>query len=171
MKKGFTLIELLVVVLIIGILSAVALPKYNAAVLKTRATEVSTNLSAIEKAFDMHFLQDGVPLDDSSDFSELMQYGDITLSGGTWNSSGSTFATKNFTYSLNWCLGNDGRNYDCFFYITQTGKSLANEDFRISFHLKTNSKDREYSCTWKTQAGKATCSSFHGDWNIQHNPF
>ncbi len=49
-KQAFTLIELLVVVLIVGILAAVALPQYQKAVKKSRATEVWATMGTLRKA-------------------------------------------------------------------------------------------------------------------------
>lgn len=68
MKQAFTLIELLVVVLIIGILSAIALPQYEKSVEKSRMSEALLNISALERAIDVYLLANGYPSSGSEIF-------------------------------------------------------------------------------------------------------
>lgn len=56
---GFTLIELLVSIVIIGILSAIALPSYLNQAAKTRASEAKTNLGTINRSQQAYRLERG----------------------------------------------------------------------------------------------------------------
>lgn len=92
MNQGFTLIELLVVVLIIGILSAVALPQYQTAVERSRATEALTQMAAVSDALQRYHSQhEAFPGNNA--FNKL----DVEI---PLISSPSTYGGKNFTITF-----------------------------------------------------------------------
>ena len=58
-KSGFTLIELLVVVLIIGILASIALPQYQKAVEKSKATQALSVLNTYYQSYQTYYMAAG----------------------------------------------------------------------------------------------------------------
>ena len=126
-NAGFTLIELLVVVLIIGILSAVALPQYQKTVLKSRAAEAWSNLKAIDTAIKTYCLEN--PLNTRITFASVKDQLSIDVSD-----------SKNFSYSGAFTCSTP--NDDHYIYATYTG---GNYNFKLGIHHKTGVRSCEGS--------------------------
>lgn len=93
-SAGFTLIEMLVVVLIVGILSAIALPQYQDAVEKSRVSEALINARAILDGIQR--FQQARPDISVSTFDQIA---DVDLKGGR-RTRFNMYETKNFRYQI-----------------------------------------------------------------------
>lgn len=97
-QAGFTLIELLITIVIIGILSAVAIPSYSSYVLRTRLTDAHAGLAGVQPLAEQHWSNNN------------------TYTGF----SGLPANTDNFTYAL-------ASATDTAYLVTATGKNTTRD--------------------------------------------
>ena len=135
-RRGFTLIELLVVVLIIGILAAVAVPQYQLAVEKARATEALTTINALVKAENVYKLANGSP---TTNFAKL----DIGLPSTT---------TQNFVYTLS-LIDNTANGFSVYANRRHNGIKRNQYEIYSSASRKTN------FCVAYTQEAQPICKN------------
>ena len=154
MKKGFTLIELLVVVLIIGILSAIALPQYQKAVSKSRVVQLQAMLDTYMKTGKLLLMTNDNTVD--SYMTGENAVGDIEL-GGTPN--GNSTETEYGTITA-------GCMYSC--YVNVGGKNkykgltfYVNWDLNNITYIYANSADKHMHkavCEWVKTLNAASVS-------------
>lgn len=132
-KKAFTLIELLVVVLIIGILAAVALPQYFAAIEKSRASEALSVAKALSDSQKRYFLENN---EYTGDIAQL----DITAPG--------TFSDENCSRSAPTCFRTQH-----FEYISGTSGAVA--ALRIQESSPGNGTPGPYSISIAAASGES----------------
>ena len=94
-KKGFTLIELLIVVVIIGILAAIAIPKFAATKDKAKLASVKTDLRNMMTAEEAYFSDYAT----YATFAQLQGASNFTLSTGN-ASSGLVAVASGYTATV-----------------------------------------------------------------------
>ena len=121
--KGFTLIELLAVITIMATLSAIALPQYNKAVEKARATEAVVQAKAIRDGILIHLQE--FPDDPVNSRSQIAW---VKIPNGTGSANSSTYRTDHFTYTLdnNNVVVNRVQGGSTLYTITYTHNSSGN---------------------------------------------
>ncbi len=159
-KAGFTLIELLVVVLIIGILTAIALPQYKLAVAKSRLATMKPILTAIKAAEEAYYLA-------NAEYTEDLNSLDISHSCNQLGNDKSIFTcNKHFVIDVLGSVSTNGaaayviHAAYCPDYTNLWSQCLSNRDFSYILYLTHHDKlPNKISCSGLTNLGKAVCKA------------
>ncbi len=161
-KAGFTLMELLVVVLIIGVLAAVAIPKYQVAVTKSRYATLKNLTESILQAEEVYYLANG-------QYTNRFEKLDIDMPGGKLNTSSVD------RYMYEW--GN------CFLYVSNTSVyfNCHNSNIGMTYQVRPQfspSSPKKKECVVNTadnnspqakvcrsETGKNTAISYWKSWS------
>ncbi len=101
-EKGFTLLEMLIVMVILSILSSVAVPHFQQAIIMANTAKVQADLSALNTAINMHIIQEGfAPHDLQKDLSPYIKNIATPPKGRCFLRNGTTINIKSPAYTLN----------------------------------------------------------------------
>ncbi len=143
---GFTLIELLVVVLIIGILSAVALPQYQKAVEHSRAVEALVILKAVHTANENYYLAQG-------EYATKLSQLDIDIS---WKGNTAYLASNSDTRSNeNWSLQFTKNSTTTVITLSRIDGKYRGSGFMVTYESLINRPTHQLLCFERVSSADA----------------
>lgn len=141
MKQGFSLVEMLVVVLIIGVLAAVAWPRYSASVERARTAELLSNGRLLIDSMNRALMLNPNELPNTKIAL------DVQLGGGSWTADNNAYQTKDFNYDIS--AGN---------YVAVTRRSGETLLYQVRLYNRYNPPDDgRAECLWANSLGEYVC--------------